>query len=76
MIVVVVQVGALKKMCSSSEGAQEKTKEGMKFNLPPKPCISEFHAHPLECECTFWQVFFVESHAVLDQTQGSGAVFS
>jgi hypothetical protein len=25
--------------------------------------------------CTFLQVFFFESHPVLDQTQGSGAVF-
>jgi len=36
-IVVVVQVGAVKIICSSSSGgAHEKGKEGMKLSLPPK----------------------------------------
>jgi hypothetical protein len=64
-------------ICSSSGDAQEKGKRGsnmlelrlaqktVHFSVPP----------PLKANVHFCRVFF-ESHPVLDQTQGSGAVFS
>ncbi len=36
VIIVVVQVGAVKNICSNSGGAQEKKKDRMNLNLPPK----------------------------------------
>jgi hypothetical protein len=60
-------------ICRSSGGAREKGKRGskppMKLNLTQKWCILKANVH-------FFAGLLFESHPVLDQTQGSGAVFS
>jgi hypothetical protein len=43
IIIIVVHVGAIKIICSNSEGIQEKKKDKMKLNLPPKLWFLEFH---------------------------------
>jgi hypothetical protein len=58
---------------SSSGGAQEKGKRGSKLD-ETQFCVSEFHPL-LKVNILFCRCFFL-SHPVLDQTQGSGAVFS
>jgi len=64
-------------ICRSSGGAQEKGKTGSKqdetqFGTKSGAFLS---LTSLEGECTVLQLVF-ESQPVLDQTQGSGAVFS
>jgi hypothetical protein len=67
------------KICSSSGGAEEKGKTGSKqdetqFGTKSGAFLS-LALRPLKANVLFCKFFF-EFHPVLDQTQGSGAVFS
>jgi len=66
-------------ICSSSGGAQGKRKNGVKTGWNSvwhkKWCTSEFDSLPWML-VHFFAGFLKKSHSVLDQTQGSGAVFS
>jgi hypothetical protein len=67
LIVIVVQLGAVKICVAAVEALRTKTQFTTKIDAFWVSC-------PVECWCTFLQAF-LESHPVYDQTQGSGAVF-
>ncbi len=78
LIIVVVQLGAVKIYVRSSGGAQEKRKERvknpMKLTIWHKKDGAHFWVSPsLEKGLMYFfaGLFFWESHPVLDQTQGS-----
>jgi hypothetical protein len=74
-------MGAVKNICSKSGGAEENGKRGSKQDETQfavwhkKRGSSEFDSPPPLKANVLFCIFF-ESHPVLDQTQGTGAVFS
>jgi hypothetical protein len=71
VIIVVVQVGAV-------EAVRKKGREGenrIKLSLPQKIGAFLSFTSLLNANVFYCKLFF-ESHPILDQTQGSGAVFS
>jgi hypothetical protein len=53
-----------------------KTKEDMVKLIEPSKLMVFWVSTPVECWCTFLQVFFFNLTLVYDQTQSTGAVFS
>jgi hypothetical protein len=58
IIIVVVQIGAVKIICSSSGGAQEKGKDKMTLTSPPKLMVFRVST-PLNTNVLFLPVFFL-----------------
>jgi hypothetical protein len=73
LIIVVVQLGALKIYVAAVETAQEKERHD------ETQFTTKIDGFPSFIPCWmlmyFFAGFFFESHPVYDQTQGSGAVF-
>jgi hypothetical protein len=72
LIIVVVQLGAMKIYVTAVEAAQEKGKTGWNSVYYQNWWFSDFHP-PLNANERFCGFFF-EFHLVYDQTQGSGFV--
>jgi hypothetical protein len=81
VIILVVHVGAVKIYVAAMEALRKKQRQGSKqdetqFGTKSGPFLSlSFDPPPLKANVLFCR-FFLKSHLVLDQTQGSSAVFS
>ncbi len=75
LIIVVVQLGAMKIYAQQQLRRSGKRKDRMKLSLPPKLMDFWVWIPPLNVVNVLFCRFFFESHPVYIQTQGSGAVF-
>jgi hypothetical protein len=75
LIVVVVQVGAVKIYVAAVEALRKKERQEMKLSLLPK-LMGFFEFHPrLNAHVLFCKFFWIPPWVWYDQTQGSRAVF-
>jgi hypothetical protein len=77
IIIIVVQVGAVKIYVVAALEVLKKNERKMKLNLPQKSIVFWVSTPPPSSNANvlFGRVFF-DTHPLYDQTQGSGAVIS